>query len=104
MIPNKQILSSYKFTRMFVVGTEIHGRPKLPKLAKTLMLFWSFTPDAQPPKEINQHWQLFGGANPKIIIDKVNEGKYCHLVAYYILPNGTPSQSSQVLSFMASTI
>ncbi len=89
---------------VFVAGSEIPIKPKLPEFVKNIELFWCFDENQNPPINITQHNQTFATASPKIIINKADEGQYCHLIAYFILPNGTKSQPSQVLSFIASTI
>jgi len=89
---------------IFVAGSEIATKPKFPEFVKSVELFWCFDDNQTPPTQITQHTQTFGTASPKITIHKADEGQYCHLIAYFTLPNGTQSQPSQVLSFIASTI
>ncbi|MDC9715267.1 MAG: hypothetical protein PSN36_05580 [Gammaproteobacteria bacterium] len=87
-----------------VVGKEISLKPRLPEFVHSLRLDWTYTDSQTPPADITQHSQSYGAANPRLILDKAEQGKYCHLVAYFVLPDGTPSQASQIVSFMTSTI
>jgi antibiotic biosynthesis monooxygenase (ABM) superfamily enzyme len=44
----------------------------------------------------------YSAVNTTSLLKKTSQN--CHLIAYFVLPNGTKSQPSQVLSFVARTI
>ena len=87
----------------FVAGAEITTHPGLPEFVKTLQLFWCFDESEQVPDEITEFTELFGRANVGINIDPQQNGKFCHVIAYYVLPNGVKSHVSDTLTFAAST-
>ncbi len=87
-----------------IVGQEIPARPALPEFVRTLRLDWTYDDNELAPKQIIGHTENFGTASPKLVLDETQLGKYCHVVAYYVLPDGTKSDPSLKLSFVASAV